>query len=404
MRLGTQRALDRVVGVALCRLLSLFRWRYREVPTGFLPRRIVVILLSEMGSLVLSKPLFDLLRKKYPGATICLLLFERNREALDCLDLVPGKDVLTIDDRSLRGFALSALRSLSRLRRMKIDTAIDGELFSRISSLLSWASGAKVRVGFDPHTQEGLYRGRFINRPVVYNPYTHFSLQLMAMVESIGCRGMPLVKKVMNEPPVAVADPIPDSKEKRHFYKRLERDFPNLGNADLVLVYPGGGLLPIRAWPLGHYHELVSGLTQRGYAVAIIGKKEDKRLAQDLSMGGKCLDLTGYTATVKELVFLLQRAVLLIGNDGGPAHFASLVSTPTIVFFGPETPQLYGPLGRDVHCFHVPLSCSPCLTAYNHRKTPCDGHNLCLTLISPEEVLDKACELIGRRAKSPLGQ
>ena len=398
MRIGTQRAIDRFVGAALCRILSLFRWRYREVPPGFAPRSILVILLSEMGSLVLSKPMFDLLRQRYPVAAIHLLLFERNREALEVVNIVPDKDVLTIDDRSLLGFALSTLRSLSKLRRMKIDTAIDGELFSRVSSLLSWASGAKVRVGFHPHTQEGLYRGGFINRPVVYNPYAHFSLQLTAMVDSIGCRGVPLVKKVLRMPPVDVAHPLPDSREKMRFYERLERDFPTLGKADLVLVYPGGGLLPIRAWPLEHYRELVSGLTQRGYTVAVIGKKEDKRLSQDLAMDGKCLDLTGYTATVKELVFLIQRSVLLIGNDGGPAHFASLSSTPTIVFFGPETPQLYGPLGKDVHCFHTPLSCSPCLTAYNHRKTPCDGHNLCLKLIPPETVLEKACELIGRRA------
>jgi hypothetical protein len=42
-----------------------------------------------------------------------------------------------------------------------------------------------------------------------------------------------------------------------------------------------------------------------------------------------------------------------------------------------------------------PLSCSPCLTAYNHRRSPCDGNNVCLKSISPEEVLAAANELLG---------
>ena len=143
----------------------------------------------------------------------------------------------------------------------------------------------------------------------------------------------------------------------------------------------------------------MNALSERGYAVGVIGTAEDRPLAEDLRATCRsCLDLTGYTRSVRELVFLLERSVLLIGNDGGPSHFASLSKTPNIVFFGPETPLLYGPLGKESFSFHIPLSCSPCLTAYNHRKTPCDGNNLCLKLISPEEVLEKALELIrGRR-------
>jgi ADP-heptose:LPS heptosyltransferase len=396
MRLVTQRALDRGVGAVLCRLLSLFPWRYKEVPPRFLSRQILVILLSEMGSLVLSKPMFDLLREEHPGAVVHLLLFERNRGVLEVVDLVPDKEVLSIDDRSLRRFVVSTLRALYRLRRMKVDTVIDGELFSRVSSLFSLLSGAKVRAGFERHTQEGLYRGGFINRPALYNPYIHFCLQLMAMAQSIRLRGRPLMKKSLRRPSIDFGSNLPAAEESR-FHDRLETDFPSIGSRDLVLVYPGGGLLPIRAWPLGHYCALVNSLLQQGYAVAVIGTAEDKILAEELLLscrGGVCLDFTGYTRSVKELLFLLRRAVLLIGNDGGPAHFASLASTPTIVLFGPETPTLYGPLGTHVYAFHTPLACSPCLTAYNHRRSPCDGDNQCLKLISPESVFKKGLEMI----------
>ena len=111
-----------------------------------------------------------------------------------------------------------------------------------------------------------------------------------------------------------------------------------------------------------------------------------------------CVDLTGYTATVRDLTVLLHLGDLLITNDGGTGHMASLTPIPSIVLFGPETPTLYGSLSAHAVNLHKPLSCSPCLTAYNHRRSPCDGDNVCLKSISPEEVIAAADELLGRHA------
>ena len=108
-----------------------------------------------------------------------------------------------------------------------------------------------------------------------------------------------------------------------------------------------------------------------------------------------CVDLTGYTSSVRELTVLLHLGALLIANDGGISHFASLTPIPAIVLFGPETPILYGSLSRRAVNLHKPLSCSPCLTAYNHRKSPCDGDNVCLKSISTDEVLAAATNLLG---------
>jgi hypothetical protein len=72
----------------------------------------------------------------------------------------------------------------------------------------------------------------------------------------------------------------------------------------------------------------------------------------------------------------------------------------SIVLFGPETPQLYGSLSPRAINLHKPLSCSPCLTAYNHRRSPCDGNNVCLKSIAPGEVLAAADQLLGARVVS----
>jgi hypothetical protein len=44
--------------------------------------------------------------------------------------------------------------------------------------------------------------------------------------------------------------------------------------------------------------------------------------------------------------------------------------------------------------FYLNFSCSPCVTAYNYRKSPCDGDNLCLKKINPDEVLAKAIKIL----------
>ncbi|MCE9614432.1 MAG: glycosyltransferase family 9 protein [Lentisphaerae bacterium] len=391
MNIDTQRWVDRRVGVPLCRLLTLWR---RLMPTRAPaePRQILVVLLSEMGSLVLTVPMFEQLQARYPGAAIHVLLFARNRPVLELLGRVPPDRMLTVRDDSPGALLADSLRALRRMRQLGIDTVIDCELFSRISSVFAVLSGAALRVGFHPHTQEGLYRGGFINRPVLYNPYQHIALQFMALADAIDGQGAPLVKRrgVLPEslPPLAVDATAIDAAR-----AALARDFPGVASDRLVLLYPGGGFLPIRAWPEDHYATLGRELAARGYTVGITGLPADKALAQRILAAcpaDRRLDLTGYTKSLQDLVRLFYIAKLLITNDGGPGHFASLTPLPTIVFFGPETPLLYRPLSPHAMVMYTGLSCSPCVTAYNHRKSPCDGNNICIKQITPAQVLDKA--------------
>jgi ADP-heptose:LPS heptosyltransferase len=350
-----------------------------------------------MGSLVLAKPMFAHIRRKHPEASVHVLLFERNRELLEILDVVPERHILSVRDASLMEFLADSLRALVTLRRVGVDTVLDCELFSRISSLYAFLSGAAIRVGFHPYTQEGLYRGGYINRPVLYNPYQHISHQFITLAEAIEAKHRPMAKRRVGPDPLEIAPAEFDRDETAGFAEKLEREFPRIVGKRLVLVYPGGGLLAIRAWPLANFRRLSKGLTGRGCVVGIIGLKEDAPLARGIISRCEeegCIDLTGYTKSIRELMMLFRRASLLVTNDGGPAHFSVLTSTPTIALFGPETPTLYGPLGDRSYAFYVPLSCSPCLSAYNHRLSPCDGDNVCLKSITPEAVLRKAVEML----------
>ena len=405
MNINVQRWIDRWVGIPLCAVVSLvdalakpFR---STTQADQKPRAIVVILLSEMGSLVLAHDMFARLKTRYPDAQLHALLFGKNREILDLMGVVKPEQVHTVDDSSLTALLASLLKAIRDLRTAHVDVAIDCELFSRISSLLSFASGASVRVGFHRHTQEGLYRGSHINRRVPYNPYHHISAQFLTLARAIDSTAVPTSKQAIalsGKPPPHV---LLDSALVPGITQRLVDDYPAIAGKPLVLVYPGGGILPIRAWPLASYTALCEGLVLDGCAVAVIGLKDDKALAQQLvanvkaaAPGSAVIDLTGYTKSIAELLALFHVARLLVTNDGGPGQFAALTPIWTLMLFGPETPGLYAPLTPHCYSFYSQWPCSPCLTAYNHRSSYCDGDNQCLKVIAPEAVLAKSRECL----------
>ena len=90
---------------------------------------------------------------------------------------------------------------------------------------------------------------------------------------------------------------------------------------------------------------------------------------------------------------------MLVTNDSGPAHFASLTPVHTVVLFGPETPLLFGSLAPATTIIWKQLACSPCVSVFNHRLSPCDN-NRCMQLITVDEVcaaVDRALGTAGHR-------
>ncbi len=410
MNIQTQRFIDRWAGQLLCggvsawvRLTGLFGTPAR-MPAE--PKNILVILLSEMGSIVLAGPMFAELRRKYPGAAIHILQLKKNQEVSKLLSLTDADHMHTLDDSSGGALISDILKVSLKFRSIGLDAVIDCELFSRVSALLSFSTGAPVRVGFTPHTQEGLYRGSFINHSIPYNPYQHISKQFLSLVDALDAPdSMPRNRAaaIRNTPVDTELSVKFTDTELETYRSKLESDHPVTRERRLVLVYAGGGILPERAWPANHYARVVQGLCNSGYAVGLIGLKDDAVLARDLQAqvgDAACLNLTGYTKSIRELLMLMHASSLLITNDGGPSHFATVTPIQTMVFFGPETGKLYGPLGHRTIILESGIACSPCLTAYNHRLTFCDGDNQCLKRIAPDPVLDQALAFLNTASAS----
>jgi len=409
MNVQLQRLVDRWAGIPLCAALSLWYTAKSLILGKFPPappRRILVILLSEMGSLVLAQPMFRRLRERYPAAEIHTMLFARNQQLLDLLGVVKPEHIITIRDTSLQNLATDLFRAIKRMRATRFDAVVDCELFSRISAILSALSGAGQRVGFHRYTQEGLYRGSCMTSPIAYNPYRHLSHQLIALADGLDSTTWPRGKdgRVADTFTPPVFQPQPG--EVHREVAQLHADHPTLLGKRLILLYPSGGLLAIRAWPLAHYIQTAKNLLAENYAIGVIGMPEDHALAEQIRSGCDqnkyCVNLAGYTRSVRHLLTLFHRASLLITNDGGPGQFAAMTSLHTIVFFGPETPTLYKSWSPNAFAFYTQLPCSPCLTAYNHRNSPCDGDNQCLKQILPAQVLAKVREMLPHATPTEL--
>ncbi|HPS01090.1 MAG TPA: glycosyltransferase family 9 protein [Candidatus Sumerlaeota bacterium] len=403
MNVALQRCIDRWLGVPICGMLTLLRWMVgRRGNRPWPPRQILFIQLPEAGSLALASPTVRRVRELFPEARLHFLVFARNREFLELLDLIAPEDIWTLDDRTFGRFCVSVWRFFRQARSRGIDTTLDLDLFARASMILACLSGARNRVGFDNYRAEGLYRGRLLTHPVSYNVYHHISANFWALAETLAQRE-PLQPAWKGRPREIVTLPriAPDPGRVAAMRQRIVARCPEYDDSSrLVVLSPfSGNLLPIRAWPTEHYAVFVRQLLEAdpSVVVLVIGLEEARAYCVPLFsevQSPRLVDFIGQTRNIAEVLDLLDLAHLFVSADSGPPHFASLKKAPSIVFFGPECPMLYAPLGENIHTVYLGLHCSPCVSAFNHRDTPCTD-NQCLRRIEPSDVLKLAQELLG---------
>ncbi len=413
MNVRFMQRVDYYAGVPLCAALSaIHSVRKLFAPTApkYQGGPLLCIELSEIGSTILGHSALELLKSKARGG-VYFLIFEKNAGAIEALSVLPREQVITIDDRSFGRFASTSLAALRRIRSLRLEAAIDFELFSRFTAMFAYLCGARLRAGFSNHTNEGLYRGNFLTHPVLYNPHQHMALNLVALAEGIGGGGSHGVedgcfvkedlKPRLLDPPQAAIAPEQTAAAAELIRGKLPRCAP--GEMDLVLLSPDPGpALPLRGWAPRNYVELSRALLQHSprIAIGITGLESSRALAREIEEGigepDRVADFTGATTDLRTLLALFRAAKLLIATDGGSAHLASLTALPSVVLFGPETPALYAPLGPGVTTLFAGLACSPCLSAANHRRSDCT-ENRCLQAITAERVVAEAVRKLEER-------
>ena len=393
MRTQTIRVLDYWLGVPLCALLTACRRILGERPAT--PKRILFLKFIEQGATVLAQ---DAIRRATLHAgrdNVFFCVFESNRAILDVLDVIPRENIICIRDHRLGVFVIDFLRALATMRRRGVDTVIDMEFFSRTSAIFAFLSGARTRAGLHRFTGELPYRGDLMTHRVQYNPHLHISLQYAVLVEA--AMHDPVDEPLLKVPAAEIAGgqqapPVfAPTAEERSRISALIQEAGDASPADpVVLLNPNASdLLPLRKWERARFTDLgrkILSMYPRARLV-VTGAPAERVAAEQL-----CRDLNSPRAvsaagrtSLRELLTLYTLANVLVTNDSGPAHFASLTTVHTVVLFGPETPLLFGSVAPATTIIWKQLACSPCVSVFNHRLSPCDN-NLCMQLITVDEV------------------
>jgi ADP-heptose:LPS heptosyltransferase len=397
MKISTMRKIDHLAGVPLCFVATLLV-RLACFLTGrkpVQPKKVLFVELSEMGSAILADPAMRKIRRER-DAELHFVIFKSNIASLRLLKTVPEENIFTIRAEGFLTLALDSLRFLFWTRQRRIDTVIDLELFSRYSALLTGLSLANNRVGFHAFNDEGLYRGAMLTRRVAYNPHLHIAKNFIALVNATlsAKTELPFSKTHIDDSEIRLAQAAPDQNAIAAMRARIRQEYPSYDETchRIVLINPNASdLLPQRRWMPEHFITVMKELLtdDPNLLILITGAPAEREGAAALrqQVGNmRCINFAG-CHRLEDLPALYRIAELMLTNDSGPSHFSAVTGLRTFVLFGPETPKLYGSLGNSTPIY-AGLACSPCVSATNHRKTPCTD-NVCLQVIQPATVLEQ---------------
>ena len=402
MNVNAMRAVDRGIGIPLTFLLTCGHavMRIFKKRKTVEPRNILFIELSEMGSTILADPAMKKAAKEF-DATLFFVIFKKNSGSLNLLGTIRPTNTFTIRESNLFILTYDTLKFLFWVRRKKIDTVVDLELFSRFTALLTGLSGAANRVGFYNFHGEGLYRGELLTHRVAYNQHIHIAKNFVALINSLLCQEeeIPYSKQHVTDEEIELPVMMYHETELGNMHELVRRHYLDYDRSThrLVLVNPNASeLLPQRRWMPDRYVDLIKKIivTAPDVLVLVTGAPSEKEEAGVMcgKVGSnRCVNLAG-ALQLAQLPVLYTIAELMITNDSGPGHFSSITNLPTFILFGPETPMLYGSLGKSTPLF-AGLSCSPCVSAANHRKTPCRD-NKCLQAITVDQVFEAVQPLL----------
>jgi lipopolysaccharide heptosyltransferase II len=350
----------------------------------------LLIRLREIGDVIFTTPAVRAVRQHFSDAHITYIV---EPQAADVVRSNPHIDELIVAPRR---HLLSDIALGRRLRAARYDLAIDFHGGPR-ASLLTWLSGARVRVGYEVAGRAWIYTKR-VARPRELRP-RHAVQNQWDLLTTLGIAGpdqarWPVEMPVDPAATVAMADRLATA---------------GVAVTDrLVVVHVSAGN-PFRRWPQSAFAALVASLASRDPGLWVIvtsGPSEREaagRIVEAARTRLRAADrervLTLGEFSLAELRGLVDRAALYIGGDSGPLHIAATSAIPIVALYGPTLPARSAPWrNRSLVTESVEitdLACRPC-----DQRVCAPGDFRCLTRISPEEVFaaaERALTRAGRR-------
>jgi heptosyltransferase-2 len=251
------------------------------------------------------------------------------------------------------------------------------------SGILTWASRARVRVGYNTHP----WRWAFTLRvPHAIGDGRH---EVQRMLDLLRAADASFTTKM---PPLPALTPGPDDEAKAtHFMAGTPH-----ATGPFVALAPASQWFT-KQWPAANWRELTSRLTAAGIPVLLLGGPKDAALlAACAADSPPALVLQAATLPLMASYALLAEAAVAVSNDSAPLHFASGANVPTVAVFCSTVPAFgFGPLAADqiILQTETPLACRPC-GLHGHKACP-QGHFRCADI-----SVDRAYAAISSLLKS----
>jgi predicted lipopolysaccharide heptosyltransferase III len=347
-----------------------------DTESGF--DRILVSRMKFIGDVVLTTPIIRSLRNAHPDAFIAYL---GEKETVALLENNPFlNEIISFDFR--RPPLPEQARVVRLLRRKKFDLAID--LFGNPrTALLTFLSGARVRVGPDRRGRRALYTVRVRDDGLPKSAIEFHNQSLDAV-------GIP--------PTVARTEIYLTANEREGGRRRLN-EFAERSGKDaqpVVGIHPGA-TWPAKRWLPDRFAGLADALVRRGASVVLTAGARDADTIAEVRSAAQHTHPVFLNLPLRQLAAVIAACDVYVTNDAGPLHIAVAVGTPTIGLFGPGEDNIWFPYSaRDGHrALRKDVPCHPCHLDFCNRK----GNDFmeCMKLLGLTEVIDEVERALQRR-------
>ncbi len=354
-------------------------------------KRVLVIKLRHHGDVLLTSPVFQVLKNHAPHLEVDALVYHDTREMLTEHPAI--SEVFTIDrEWKHMGVITQASRELSLLR------ALRKREYDLVLHLTEHPRGAWLTRLLRPQyavaqRAQGINEGR--DSSWWKSSFTHTYPTPRATFRHTVESNLDALRRLDVQPAreekqlVLVPGKIADDKVAALMAQH------GFAHKKFIHIHPTSRWA-FKTWPAEKFADLILELGRQGERVVLTAAPTpDERemiAAIKTKLKAPVVDLTG-ALSLKELAALTVRAKAFVGVDSAPMHMAAAMQTPTVALFGPSGEAHWGPWGvihRIVASTDPRHTCRPC------GNDGCGGSKVseCLTELPVAQVLAALNDLL----------
>jgi len=349
-------------------------------------KRALVIQLRHHGDVLLTSPVFTVLKNHAPALEVDALIYAETR---DMLDLHPAISQVHVVDRGWKE-RRAGVRVAHEWRLHSVLRARGYDLLVHLSehprgAWLARILGARYAVAPNFGRKSRLWKRSFSHLfPLPPHARRHRVEINLDALRRIGIQPGEDERRLVL---------VPGEEAERSVEAMLAEQ--GLATRGFIHFHPGSRW-KFKCWPAERAVALVDALLRRGDRVALTAAPDQQELEMIAEIrertGERVADFSG-KLTLKQLAALAARAKLFIGVDSAPMHIAAAVRTPTVALFGPSGELEWAPWRvphRIVASGEHP--CRPC------GNDGCGGGKVseCLTQLPMEAALSAVDSLFAR--------